>query len=208
MPTISTLSAFALVCLGLALTPGPNMIYLVSRSISQGRGAALISLGGTGLGFLVYMVAAAFGITALLFAIPLAYDGLRLVGAAYLLYLAYRSFRAAPESLSGYGGQPKPLWQMYVRGIGMNLSNPKVALFFLAFLPQFTAPAHGHLVWQMLTLGAIFIACALASFAVIALLAGSLSQWLQRSRNSQTVLNRVAGGVFVGLAMKLATSHR
>jgi threonine/homoserine/homoserine lactone efflux protein len=97
---------------------------------------------------------------------------------------------------------------MYVRGIVMNLSNPKVALFFLAFLPQFTAPAHGPMVWQMLTLGTIFIACALVSFAVIASLAGSLSQWLRRSRNSQTVLNRVAGGVFVGLAVKLATSHR
>src|SRR6201995_5079565 len=87
LPATSTLIAFALVCLGLVLTPGPNMMYLVSRSICQGRQAGLISLGGVGLGFLVYMLAAAFGITALLFAVPIAYDVLRLSGAAYLLYL-------------------------------------------------------------------------------------------------------------------------
>ena len=100
MPATSTLFAFALLCLGLVLTPGPNMMYLVSRSICQGRPAGLVSLGGVGLGFLVYMLAAAFGITALLFAVPLAYDGLRLAGAAYLLYLAWQALKPGGRSPS------------------------------------------------------------------------------------------------------------
>ena len=208
MISLETAITFSGAAVLLAWVPGPDNLFVLVQSALYGRKSGLFITLGLCTGLVGHTLAVALGVAAIFQTSQLAFTALKVVGAVYLLYLAYRAFRAAPESLSGYGGQPKPLWQMYVRGIGMNLSNPKVALFFLAFLPQFTAPAHGHLVWQMLTLGAIFIACALASFAVIALLAGSLSQWLQRSRNSQTVLNRVAGGVFVGLAVKLATSHR
>lgn len=97
---------------------------------------------------------------------------------------------------------------MMARGVVMNVTNPKVAIFFLAFLPQFTSAANGSIVFQMLQLGGIFIICAFTSFAVISLLAGSISTWLKRSDRSQVILNRVAGLVFVGLAAKLATAHR
>ena len=208
MISLETAITFSGAAILLAWVPGPDNLFVLVQSALYGRKSGLFITLGLCTGLMGHTLAVALGVAAIFQTSQLAFTALKVIGAVYLLYLAYRAFRAAPESLCGYGAQPKPLWQMYVRGIAMNLSNPKVALFFLAFLPQFTSPAHGPIVWQMLTLGVIFITCALASFAVIASLAGSLSQWLQGSRNSQTVLNRVAGGVFVGLAVKLATSHR
>ena len=134
MPATSTLFAFALLCLGLVLTPGPNMMYLVSRSISQGRRAGMVSLGGVGLGFLVYMFAAALGITALLFAVPLAYDGLRLAGAAYLLYLAWQALR--PGGRSPFQVRDLPVdsdRRLFTMGFVTNLLNPKAAMLYLSF---------------------------------------------------------------------------
>src|SRR6202049_3100598 len=129
MPHLSSLLGFALVSFGMVLTPGPNMIYLISRSITQGRGAGLISLGGVALGFVFYMLCAAFGITALLFAVPFAYDALRLSGAAYLLWLAW-------QALKTNGGPAFPVKKLQVHGarqiiaIGFftNLLNPKIAM--------------------------------------------------------------------------------
>jgi len=153
-------------------------------------------------------VAVSLGVAAIFQTSQLAFTALKVIGAGYLLYLAYRAFRAKPEALDGGGGKPKPLWRMYTRGIVMNVTNPKVAIFFLAFLPQFTSPARGSIVLQMLMLGAVFIVCAFVSFAAISLLAGSLSRWLRRSSKGQILLNRAAGVVFIGLAAKLAASHR
>ena len=208
MISLETALTFSGAAILLAWVPGPDNLFVLMQSALYGRKSGLLITLGLCTGLIGHTLAVALGVAAIFQTSQLAFTALKVIGAVYLLYLAYRAFRASPQSLSGYEERPKPLWQMYVRGIVMNLTNPKVALFFLAFLPQFAAPARGSMVLQMLTLGGIFIICALASFAVIASLAGSLSAWLQRSRNSQTVLNRVAGGVFVGLALKLATAHR
>src|SRR6201998_2058852 len=136
MPHLSTLLGFALISFGLVLTPGPNMIYLISRSITQGPLAGLLSLGGVALGFVFYMLCAAFGITALLFAIPFAYDALRLGGAAYLLWLAWQALRPGGRSPFQVRklaiDSPKKLFAM---GFVTNLLNPKIAMLYLALLP-------------------------------------------------------------------------
>src|SRR6195952_6038406 len=149
MPHFSALLGFALLSLGMVLTPGPNMIYLISRSISQGRVAGLISLGGVALGFVFYMLCAAFGITALLFAVPYAYDALRFSGAAYLLWLAWQTLKPGGRSpfqvraLKVDG--PRKLFAM---GFVTNLPNPKIAMLYLALLPQFIDPAGGSVLTQ------------------------------------------------------------
>jgi threonine/homoserine/homoserine lactone efflux protein len=141
VPPASALLAFALISLGLVLTPGPNMIYLVSRSITQGPVAGIVSLGGVALGFVFYMLCAAFGVTALLFAVPYAYDALRLAGAAYLLWMAWQAIRPGGQSpfqvkkLAPDG--PRKLFAM---GFVTNLLNPKIAMLYLALLPQFIDP--------------------------------------------------------------------
>src|SRR5579864_498199 len=133
MPSMSSLVGFALVSLGLVVTPGPNMMYLVSRSICQGSRAGLVSLGGVGLGFFVYMLAAAFGITALLFAVPFAYDALRLAGAAYLLHLAWQTLK--PGGRSAFQVRDLPVdsnRRLFMMGFLTNLLNPKAAMLYLS----------------------------------------------------------------------------
>jgi threonine/homoserine/homoserine lactone efflux protein len=142
MPHVSALLGFALVSFGMVLTPGPNMIYLISRSITQGPAAGIVSLGGVAVGFVFYMLCAAFGITALLFAVPYAYDALRLGGAAYLLWLAWQAVK--PNGRSPF--QVRELkadgpGKLFAMGFLTNLLNPKIAMLYLALLPQFIDPA-------------------------------------------------------------------
>src|SRR6195952_1738351 len=149
MPPLSALLGFALLSLGMVLTPGPNMIYLISRSITQGRVAGLISLGGVALGFVFYMLCAAFGITALLFAVPYAYDALRFAGAAYLLWMAWQALKPGGRlpvqvrklKIDG----PRKLFAM---GFVTNLLNPNIAMLYLALLPHFIDPAGGSVLTQ------------------------------------------------------------
>lgn len=141
MPGIESLLGFALLCLGMVLTPGPNMVYLVSRSISQGRRAGLVSLGGVGLGFVAYMLCAAFGITTLLLAVPYAYDSLRLTGAAYLLWLAWQAVRPSGHSpFEVRSLPPDGPRKLFVMGLLTSLLNPKVAVMYLSLLPQLSRP--------------------------------------------------------------------
>src|SRR5712664_4577318 len=144
MPHLTSLLGFALVSFRLVLTPGPNMIYLISRSITQGAAAGIVSLGGVALGFVFYMLCAAFGITALLFAVPYAYDALRLAGAGYLLWLAWLALK--PNGRSPF--QVKQLAvdgprKLFAMGFVTNLLNPKIAMLYLALLPQFIDPVQG-----------------------------------------------------------------
>jgi threonine/homoserine/homoserine lactone efflux protein len=151
---LSGLLAFAAIALGMVLTPGPNMAYLVSRSVCQGRAAGLISLGGVALGFLTYMLLAAFGITALLFAIPYAYDALRLGGAAYLVWMAWNALRpggASPFQLRELA--PDSPRRLFAMGLLTNLLNPKVGALYLSLLPQFIDRASGDVMGQTLALG-------------------------------------------------------
>jgi threonine/homoserine/homoserine lactone efflux protein len=204
MPHLPALLGFALISLGLVLTPGPNMIYLISRSITQGPSAGIVSLGGVALGFVFYMLCAAFGITALLFAVPYAYDALRLAGAAYLLWLAWQALK--PNGSSPFQVRklqvdgPKKLFAM---GFVTNLLNPKIAMLYLALLPQFIDPA-GSVLTQSLAFGSIQIAISVSVNAVIALAAGSIALFLGTRPTWLLVQRYLMGTVLAGLAVRMA----
>ena len=205
MPHLSSLLGFAMLSLGMVLTPGPNMIYLISRSITQGHVAGLISLGGVALGFVFYMLCAAFGITALLFAVPYAYDALRLAGAAYLLWLAWQALK--PNGRSPF--QVKKLAvdgprKLFAMGFVTNLLNPKIAMLYLALLPQFIDPADGSVLTQSLALGFTQIAISVSVNALIALAAGWVALF-RGARPTLLLLQRwLMGTVLAGLAVKMA----
>jgi threonine/homoserine/homoserine lactone efflux protein len=203
MPHIATLLGFALVSLGIALTPGPNMVYLISRSITQGPAAGIVSLGGVALGFVFYMLCAAFGITALLFAVPYAYDALRFAGAAYLLWLAWQALK--PNGRSPF--QVKKLHgprKLFAMGFVTNLLNPKIAMLYLALLPQFIDPTVGSVLTQSLALGAIQIVISVGVNAMIALAAGSIARFLGTRPSWLLVQRWLMGTVLAGLAVKMA----
>ena len=209
MPAPSTLFAFALLCIGMSLTPGPNMMYLVSRSICQGRRAGLVSLGGVGLGFLFYMLAAAFGITALLFAVPLAYDGLRLAGAAYLLYLAWQALK--PGGRSPFQVRDLPVdsdRRLFAMGLATNLLNPKAALLYLSLLPQFIDPARGNVLTQSLALGCLQIIISLSLNALIASAAGTIAGFLGSRPGWMVVQRWLMGTALAGLGLRMAFESR
>jgi threonine/homoserine/homoserine lactone efflux protein len=209
MPSTTNLIAFALVALGIVLTPGPNMIYLVSRSICQGRMAALISLGGVALGFVFYMLCAALGITALVFAVPYAYDALRFAGAAYLLYLAWQAVKPGGRSPFQVRALPPDApRKLFAMGFVTNLLNPKIAMLYLSLLPQFIDPASGSVLGQSLMLGFIQIAVSVSVNALIAVAAGTIALFLV-SRPAWLLVQRwLMGAVLAGLALKMATEAR
>jgi threonine/homoserine/homoserine lactone efflux protein len=209
MPHLSALLAFTLVSLGIVLTPGPNMIYVISRSITQGRSAGLISLGGVALGFVVYMLCAAFGITALLLAVPYAYDALRFTGAAYLIYLAWQALKPGGRSPFHVKtlaiDSPRKLFAM---GFVTNLLNPKIAMLYLALLPQFIDPDAGSVLTQSLLLGAIQIVISICINAGIAMAAGTIALFLG-ARPGWALLQRyLMGTVLAGLAVRMAVEAR
>ena len=209
MPHTSALLGFALVCLGLVLTPGPNMIYLISRSITQGPAAGIVSLGGVALGFVFYMLCAAFGITALLLAIPFAYDALRFAGAGYMLWLAWQAVK--PGGRSPF--QVKTLSidsprKLFAMGFVTNLLNPKIAALYLALLPQFIDPAGGSVLTQSVVLGAIQIAISVSVNAMIALAAGSFALFLANRPSWMLVQRWLMGTVLAGLAVRMAVEAR
>jgi threonine/homoserine/homoserine lactone efflux protein len=209
MPSTASLIAFALVSLGMVLTPGPNMIYLISRSISQGRLAGLISLGGVALGFVVYMLCAAFGVTALIFAVPYAYDALRFAGALYLLWLAWQAVR--PNGQSPFRVRQLPAdspRKLFAMGFVTNLLNPKIAMLYLSLLPQFIDPAAGSVLTQSLVLGFTQIAVSVTVNSMIALAAGSIAVFLM-TRPGWALLQRwLMGTVLAGLAVRMALESR
>ena len=209
MPHITSLLGFALVSLGMVLTPGPNMIYLISRSITQGSAAGMISLGGVALGFVFYMLCAAFGITALLFAVPYAYDALRLGGAAYLLWLAWQALK--PGGRSPF--QVKQLKvdgprKLFAMGFLTNLLNPKIAMLYLALLPQFIDPDAGSILTQSLALGAVQILISVSVNGLIALAAGSIALFLGARPTWLLVQRWLMGTVLAGLAVRMALETR
>ena len=204
------LSFFGLSVL-LALAPGPDNLFVLTLSALRGPRAGLWVVLGLCSGLVVHTAAVALGVAALFAASPLAFTALKFVGAAYLLYLAWGAWNT--PALSGNGtaldSTPRltPL-QAWRRGLVMNLTNPKVVLFFLAFLPQFCSPAQGHLALQTLALGGLFIVAAGITFSSLALLAGSLGRKLQTSPRLHSWLQRGAGAVLAGLALKLALTTR
>lgn len=201
------LSFFGIAVL-LALAPGPDNLFVLMQSALWGRRAGLFVTLGLCTGLIGHTLAVTVGLAALVAASATAFTVLKLVGAVYLVYLAWGAFRAKP-SVAGIKTEPRQgNGRLYRRGIVMNLTNPKVSLFFLAFLPQFTSAARGSIALQTLALGGLFMLATLLVFGAIAYFSGMVGKWLQGSAAAQRALNVGAGMVFIGLAVRLVLSQR
>ncbi|MFO1229776.1 LysE family translocator [Diaphorobacter limosus] len=214
MPSIETLIAFFGVSVLLALTPGPDNIFVLLQSAQRGWRAGMCVVLGLCLGLVGHTAAVALGLAAVFAASGMAFTVLKVVGAAYLAWLAWGALRAPasvheapPGGAAAAGGNGGAL-RMVGRGVVMNLTNPKVLVFFLAFLPQFADPAQGGMARQIMLLGLVFMLATLLVFGAIACFSGAFGALLQRSARAQRLLNRVAGLVFLGLALRLATAQR
>lgn len=194
--------------LALAVAPGPDNLFVLSQSALFGSRSGLLVTLGLCTGLLLHIAAATLGVAAIFQTSPLAFNLLKAVGAAYLVLLAVQAFRAGAAGLEVSSHSGSGARTLYFRGIIMNVTNPKVALFFLAFLPQFTDGARGSVALQMLLLGSFFMVSTLLVFGAIACFAGFLGDRLQRSGALQTTLNRVAGAIFIGLAVRLLMAER
>ena len=206
MPSLQTALAFFSMAVLLALSPGPDNLFVLMQSATHGRRAGWWVVLGLCTGLIGHTLAVALGLAAVFAASPLAFTLLKLAGAGYLLYLAWGAWHA-PASLApgqGMAGPPPSRLQMWRRGVIMNLSNPKVGLFFLALLPQFVQADRGPVVLQIVCLGALFMLAALLVFGSVVLLAGAIRARLARSARAQQWLNRASALVFVGLALRLA----
>ncbi|WP_028585652.1 LysE family translocator [Desulfogranum mediterraneum] len=208
MLPIETQLTFLLASLLLALAPGPDNIFVLTQSALHGRSAGIVVVLGLCTGLLFHSCAVAFGIAVIFQSSALAFSLLKFVGAAYLTYLAWQAFRTSGSTIQGQDTAKINHWQLYRRGIIMNITNPKVSIFFLAFLPQFADPQQGAIWIQILLLAGLFVMTTVLIFGGIAVLAGTLGRWLRESARIQTILNRSAGTVFLGLALKLATTER
>lgn len=207
MPSIETLSLFFGASVLLGLAPGPDNLFVLMQSALHGRKAGWLITLGLCSGLMVHTTAVAFGVAAIFQASAVAFTALKLAGAIYLLYLAWQVFRAPATQSQAEDGRAS-LGQLYRRGMIMNITNPKVSIFFLAFLPQFADPAIGPISTQMLILGGVFMLSTLIVFGAIGMAAGTLGARLNRSPRIQSWMNRIAGALFVGLALKLATTQR
>jgi threonine/homoserine/homoserine lactone efflux protein len=192
----------------LAAAPGPDNLFVLTQSALYGPVAGLIVVLGLCTGLVCHTLAVAFGVAAILQTSAWAFTALKLLGAAYLLLLAWQAFTAKTSDLAPESGAKPSRRRLYVRGVIMNITNPKVTIFFLALLPQFADPAQGDVTVQILSLGVFFILATIVVFGSIAVLAGSLRKWFVDSPKVQTRLNRLAGSVFVALALKLAVANR
>ncbi len=207
IPT-DVLLLFVTASAALAIAPGPDNIFVLTQSAVHGPRAGILVTLGLCTGLLFHIAAVAFGVAAIFRTSVVAFNALKVVGAAYLLYLAWQAFRAGRMTIGGEGGARVRGSALYARGIVMNVTNPKVAIFFLAFLPQFADPARGPLSIQIVALGATFMATAFVIFCGVAWAAGRIGGWLRRSQRAQTTINRLAGAVFVFLACRLALSRQ
>ncbi|APZ91799.1 LysE family translocator [Fuerstiella marisgermanici] len=192
----------------LSLAPGPDNIFVLTQSALNGKLAGLLVTLGLCTGLLVHTSAVAFGVAAIVQTSAVAFATLKFLGAGYLLFLAWQAFRGAGADLAKVGANKSGLGMLYRRGVIMNITNPKVSIFFLAFLPQFAVPANGPVIPQIMMLGGVFILVTLSVFGCVALAAGVLSDRFSKSDRVQRTLNRIAGVVFVCLALKLATTDR
>jgi threonine/homoserine/homoserine lactone efflux protein len=199
---------FVIAGLVLNFTPGPDLLYITARSLGQGWRAGAASAFGIGAGCLVHTVAAALGISVLLKASPVAYDALRLAGAAYLIWLGVQALRqrAVPNAVDAL--PPDSLRKVFWQGFVTNVLNPKVALFFLAFLPQFADPARGAFALQVLVLGLIFIFNGLWVCLLVARSAAAMADWARRRAGAMTWIQRGSGALLVGLGLHLAINGR
>lgn len=209
MPELSGIVAFGFIALGMVLTPGPNMVYLISRSISQGSKAGFISLSGVASGFVFYMLCASLGITALLMAVPYAYDVIRIAGAAYLLYLAWQAVKPGGRTPFQVEALPQDSPQkLFMMGFITNILNPKIAIMYLSLLPQFINQDNGNILLQSVLLGLVQIIISIGVNALIVVMAGSIAVFLTGKPVWIKLQRWLMGTVLAALAVKMLTDSR
>jgi threonine/homoserine/homoserine lactone efflux protein len=204
IPEPSTIALFVVAAVALLVTPGPAVLYIVARSVEQGRWAGLVSALGVHVGTLVHVAAAALGLSALLVSSALAFNVVKYLGAVYLVYLGLRRLLAPAAAAESAAAPPRTLRRLFAQGIVVNILNPKTALFFLAFLPQFVDPARGQVGGQILVLGLLFVVLGVVSDGLYAVLAGAAGGWLKRDGRVLRAERYVTGSVFVGLGLTAA----
>jgi len=208
MIPLATWLLFVLAVIALVATPGPNVLYLVSRTLAQGRAAGFISLAGTSSGFLLHALAAAFGLSALLAAVPVAYDTIRIAGALYLAWLAWTTWRS-PDDVAPAGADARvPGLKLYRDGLVTSILNPKVAMFQLALFPQFIDPALGSVLAQSLVLAATQVVINVVGDSVFVLGAVGVRRWFSTRPGWSAWSRRILAGVFAALAARLALDDR
>lgn len=208
MIPIETLLTFFIASTLLALVPGPDNIFVLTQSAISGKRAGFAVILGLCTGLIGHSLAVALGVAVIFQTSEIAFSALKYVGAAYLVYLAWGAFHAPAEKIKGEAQPKLQIGRLYRRGIIMSSTNPKVSIFFLAFLPQFADPARGPIWLQIILLGGVFIIASLFIFGGIAILAGSLGAYLNRSDRIQRILNYMAGFVFISLAIMMAMAKR
>ena len=204
---ISVLPIFLVVSFVLLVTPGPDVAFIVATGVTEGRRPALWASLGISLAMFVHAVLAAAGVAAIVATLPLAFDAIRIGGAAYLVYLAIKCFRSVPAQPTAQATCRLPM-RNFQRGFLTNLLNPKAILFSGVFLPQFATPAYGPMFQQIVGLGAVLACLGLLFQSALSLASGSLGQWLLSSPRRQLLLERLMGIVFLGLAVRLLTMDR
>lgn len=208
MLDVQTVMMFITTSILLTLAPGPDILFVLTQSMTSGSRSGIMIALGLCSGLIVHTTAVALGVAVIFQTSLIAFTILKIVGAAYLLYLAYQCFKASSKSALNAEKKAYTMGFLYKRGIVMNITNPKVTIFFLAFLPQFTNPEMGNVTAQIFTLGGLFMASAFSVFCVVALLAGRLGEWFAKTKHGEKILNRLSGTIFAALALKLAMSSR
>jgi len=205
MPPADAVMLFLFAAILISLVPGPDNVFVLAQSAMNGRLAGLFVTLGISTGLLVHTAAVSLGVAAITTSYEPVFAAIKLCGTAYLLYLAYRMFRTSDTALSPQETSLSAE-RLYLRGLFMNVANPKVMLFYLAFLPQFADPAHGSLALQLAVLGAMMALTAAVVFGVIAVGGGALGNWLHRKPGARIWIGRVAGVVIAAFALRLAVS--
>jgi threonine/homoserine/homoserine lactone efflux protein len=204
MPDLAHLPLFILASAVLLLTPGPAVLYIIARSVDQGRRAGLVSVCAIEVGNFTHVIAATLGMSALVLSSALAFTIVKYLGAAYLVYLGLRKLFTGEAIQATSNSQPQSLRQVFSQGVVVATLNPKTALFFVAFLPQFVDPSQGIIAGQMFVLGCIFVMLAMMSDSMYALLAGTVGQWLKSSRLAGRAQRYLVASVYIGLGVTAA----
>jgi len=204
---LPNLPVFLLAALILLLTPGPAVLYIIARSLDQGRLAGFVSVLSIETGNSVHVLAATLGLSAILLSSALAFSIVKYLGAAYLIYLGIRRLLARTQDHEITSFQRQSLRRIYSQGVLVAALNPKTALFFLAFLPQFVDPPMGSVTLQLLTLGGLFVMMAIVTDSMYALLASTAGGWLKRNRSFLRADRYIVGSVYIGLGVAAALTH-
>lgn len=208
MPELHNIVLFIAASLALNITPGPDMMYVITRSVSEGRGAGIASAFGIAGGTIIHTLAVAFGLSGLLLAVPSAYVIIKLVGAAYLVYLGIKTLFKKQSSGDTEQFHKKSLFGVFYQGVFTNVFNPKVALFFLAFLPQFIDSTNGSVALQIIFLGVLFNTTGTLVNLIVALSASKLGKKLKTKLQNSSIFKWITASVFIGLGIRIALLER